>query len=63
VFAPTIPLLDNTFTTFPLLRGQPQVFAPGSHAHVFSTTFSSGTSAWRLNGSTANARATTSRCP
>ena len=45
VFAPTIPLLDNTFTTFPLLRGQPQVFAPGSHANVFSTMFSSGTSA------------------
>lgn len=62
IVAPSIPLLDNTFTTAPFLAGQPQLFLPGAQRDVFTTTFSSGSKSWRLNGITASATTGSPRC-
>jgi hypothetical protein len=62
IAVPSIPLLENTFTTSPYLRGQPQIFLPGTQRGVFTTTFSSGTLAWKINGTTASATSTSPRC-
>ncbi|MBI4932966.1 MAG: pre-peptidase C-terminal domain-containing protein [Actinobacteria bacterium] len=62
IAVPSIPLLENTFTSSPYLRGQPQIFLPGNQRGVFTTTFSSGTHAWKINGTTASATTTSPRC-
>jgi hypothetical protein len=58
----TIPLVDNTFTSLPALRGQPQVFLAGARSNVFTTGFNSGSISWRLNGKTVNANTSSPRC-
>jgi hypothetical protein len=58
----TIPLIDNTFTVLPVLRGQPQIFLAGSRSNVFSVGFSSGSITWRLDGRTVTANASSPRC-
>jgi hypothetical protein len=62
IAVPSIPLLENTFTSTPFLRGQPQILLPGSRRDVFTTPFRSGTQTWRLNGATASASASSPRC-
>ena len=62
IAVPSIPILENTFTSVPYLRGQPQILLPGSRRDVFTTTFASGTSAWRINGNTASALSSSPRC-
>ncbi len=62
IAVPSIPILENTFTTLPFLRGQPQILLPGSQRNVFTTTFASGTSTWRINGNTASALSSSPRC-
>jgi hypothetical protein len=63
IAVPSIPLLENTFTSSPYLRGQPQIFLPGSQRGVFSTTFAAGTLTWKVNGISASATSTSTRCP
>jgi hypothetical protein len=58
----TIPLVDNTFTSLPALRGQPQVFLAGARSNVFTTGFNSGSISWRLNGKTVTANTSSPRC-
>ena len=62
IYAPTVPLLDNTFNSAPFFRGQPQVFLPGNRSSVFTSSFTGGTSKWSLQGRTASASAATARC-
>lgn len=62
IAVPSIPLIENTFTSVPFLRGQPQILLPGSQRNVFTTTFASGTSTWRINGNTASALSSSPRC-
>jgi hypothetical protein len=62
IVVPSIPLLENTFTGSPFLRGQPQIFLPGQRRGVFVNTFSSGTQTWRVNGTTASASPTSPAC-
>ena len=62
IVVPSVPLLENTFTAAPFLRGQPQVFAPGQQRNVFTVSFNSGTQSWRLNGTTVSASSSTKRC-
>lgn len=59
---PVLPSIENTFTTSPARRGQPEIFMPGRHNNVFATTFNTGTQTWMLNGVGATARTNTSRC-
>ena len=56
------PVIENTFTAAPFLRGQPQVLRPGSQRNVFTTTFNSGNHTWRINGKTATANSSSPRC-
>jgi Peptidase family C25/Bacterial Ig-like domain (group 3) len=58
----TVPLVDNTFTATPYLRGQPQIFLPGSRTNVFTVGFQNGSITWRLNGRTATANSSSPRC-
>ena len=59
----TVPILDNTFTATPYLRGQPQVFLSGSRRNVFSETFgANGSLTWRLNAKTVTANSSSPRC-
>ena len=62
IAVPSIPILENTFTTAPFLAGQPQILLPGSQRNVFTTTFNSGTQTWRINGNTASATTTSPAC-
>jgi uncharacterized protein YjbI with pentapeptide repeats len=62
IAVPSIPILENTFTSAPFLRGQPQILLPGTQRNVFTTTFSSGSSSWRINNTTATATASSPRC-
>jgi hypothetical protein len=62
IFVPSIPILENTFNAAPFLRGQPQILLPGAQRNVFTTSFQSGTSTWRINGRTASASSTSPRC-
>lgn len=62
IAVPTVPLLENSFTSVPFVRGQRQVFAPGQQRNVFTVGFNSGTQAWRLNGTTVSASSSTRRC-
>ena len=62
IAVPSIPILENTFTSTPFLRGQPQILLPGAQRGVFTTTFASGTSTWRINGNSASATSTSPRC-
>jgi hypothetical protein len=62
IAVPSIPILENTFTTTPFLRGQPQILLPGNQRNVFTTAFSSGDSTWRINSNTATANSATPRC-
>jgi hypothetical protein len=62
VAIPAIPLVENTFSPLPTWRGQPEIFLPGINNDVFRTTFASGTQTWRVNGTSATARTTTTRC-
>jgi len=55
-------MLENTFSTSPFLRGQPQIFHPGQMREVFTTPFNAGTPTWRINGKTAAASRTSTRC-
>ena len=57
-----IPILENTFTSNPYDRGQPQVFQTGTQANVFTVNFNSGTITWRLNGVTVSASSSSTRC-
>ncbi len=57
-----IPILENTFTSNPYDRGQPQVFQPGTQSNVFTVNFNSGTITWRLNGATVSASSSSTRC-
>jgi CSLREA domain-containing protein len=63
IAVPTIPSSENTFTTSPYLRGQPQIFMPGSQRDVFTTTFQSGTQTWKLNGVSVTAATNSPACP
>ncbi len=58
----TVPLIDNTFTATPVLRGQPQIFLPGNRSNVFTVGFGSGSITWRLTGRTVTANSTSPRC-
>ena len=58
----TIPFIDNTFTSLPALRGQPQVFLAGARSNVFTTGFNSGSISWRLNGKTVIANSSSPGC-
>lgn len=62
IAVPAIANVENTFTSSPFLRGQPQVFLPGSRRNVFTTTFNSGTHRWRLNTITVLATTTSPAC-
>ncbi len=62
IAVPSIPMLENTFSTSPFLRGQPQIFHPGQMREVFTTPFNAGTPTWRINGKTAAASRTSTRC-
>ena len=62
IAVPSIPLFENTFTSAPFLRGQPQIFLPGNRRGVFTTSFSSGTQSWRIHGTTASANSSSTRC-
>jgi NHL repeat len=62
IFVPTIPTIENTFTTGTSNRGQPQVFLPGNRANAFSVRFNTGTMSWRVNGTTVSASATSPTC-
>lgn len=62
IAVPTVPLLENSFTSVPFVRGQPQVFAPGQQRNVFAVSFNTGTQTWRLNGATVSASSSTRRC-
>ena len=62
VAVPTVPRTENTFTTAPYLRGQPEVFAPGTRSDAFTTTFTGGSQTWLLNGATATASSRSHRC-
>jgi hypothetical protein len=62
IAVPSIPLLENTFTSAPFLRGQPQIFLPGNRRGVFSTPFASGSLGWRVNGVTATASSSNAKC-
>ncbi|MBI5090422.1 MAG: hypothetical protein HZB15_16620, partial [Actinobacteria bacterium] len=53
---------ENTFTSSPSLRGQPQIFRAGTQRNVFTVGFASGTQSWRLNGTTVSASPSTRRC-
>jgi hypothetical protein len=55
-------LSDNKFATTPIDRGQPQVFQPGTQSNAFETAFASGTQTWSLNGKTAAASTSSTRC-
>ena len=59
---PVVANVENTFTTSPARRGQPEIFLTGRRNNVFTTSFNSGTQAWRLNGTTATARTSSTRC-
>ena len=58
----TIPLVENTFTALPALRGQPQVFLTGTRTNVFGVDFHNGSVAWKLNGTTVTANSSSPRC-
>jgi len=58
----TVPLVENTFTALPALRGQPQVFLSGTRTNVFGVDFQSGSVAWKLNGTTVTADSKSPRC-
>jgi hypothetical protein len=62
IFVPTLPGVENTFTSGSAYRGQPQVFLPGARSNVLAVRFSSGSASWQLNNSTAIARSTSLRC-
>ena len=62
IAVPALPLIENTFTTLPAYRGQPEIFLPGSRTAVFRTTFNTGTLGWKVNGTTVTAKTTTTRC-
>ncbi len=62
IYIPTINNLENTFTSDPYRRGQPEVFLPGTNRDMFRTGFNSGTHTWRINGTNSAARTTTTRC-
>jgi streptogramin lyase len=62
IAVPSIPILENTFTTAPFFRGQPQILQPGAQRNAFTTTFQSGTNTWRINGRTASASSTSPHC-
>ena len=62
IVVPSLPLVENTFTAAPTLRGQPQIFLPGNKRNVFTVTFASGTIGWKLNNTTVTALATSPRC-
>jgi hypothetical protein len=62
IAAPSIPFIDNTFTSAPFLAGQPQLFLPGTQRDVFTTNFNIGTRTWKLNGTTASATTSSPRC-
>jgi hypothetical protein len=62
IYVPTLPNNDNTFTSSPYFRGQPQVFLPGVKSNVFTTTFNSGSISWKLNGTTVTAKSSSPRC-
>jgi hypothetical protein len=52
----------NFFTPSPIDRGQPWVFKPGRKTNVFTARFNSGNLVWNLQGSTATASASSTRC-
>lgn len=62
LYVPTVNERENSFTSNPYRRGQPEVFLPGTNRDVFRTSFNTGTHTWRLNGTNVTARSTTSRC-
>ncbi len=53
---------ENTFTSRPYLRGQPQIFLPGVQRDVFNNTFRSGTQTWQINGNSASATTDSPTC-
>ncbi|MCY7299209.1 MAG: hypothetical protein LH616_08365, partial [Ilumatobacteraceae bacterium] len=59
---PVVPNLENTFTTAPARRGQPEIFLPGRTNDAFRTPFSTGTSTWKVNGKSAQAKSTSQGC-
>ena len=62
-FAIVVPIgTDNGFTTGSINRGQPTIFTSGSKSTVFSTTFQTGSVAWKLNGTTLSSSATSPKC-
>jgi uncharacterized repeat protein (TIGR01451 family) len=54
---------DNGFTPPPANRGQPQVFAPGSHSDVVTVVFGGETTTWNLHGSSVSASSASTPCP
>ncbi len=62
IYVPTVAGLENTFTSNPVSRGQPQVFQPGAQPNAFTVGFSTGTVSWRLNGVTVSASSSSPRC-
>jgi hypothetical protein len=63
LYVPSILLIENSFSAFPFLRGQPQIFLPGTQSNVFAATFQSGSIRWKLNNVTATASSSSPRCP
>ena len=62
LFIPTVNTLENYVSPNPANRGQPQVFLAGTQANAFSVGFQSGTTTWRLNGTTTSASSSSPRC-
>ncbi|MCU1361479.1 MAG: hypothetical protein JWN99_2768, partial [Ilumatobacteraceae bacterium] len=62
IYIPTLLSAENGFSTIPFVRGQPQVFQPGTKTNVFTTTFNTGSISWKLNGTTVTANSTSPRC-
>lgn len=53
---------QNAFLTGPADRGQPQVFWPGAHSEVFTTSFTHGAQIWILDRKLAAASKLSPRC-
>jgi hypothetical protein len=62
-FTVEIPIGErNGFAPEPVNRGQPTTFEPGHLAPAFEVAFDGQTLAWSLNGETAAASSTSTRC-
>ena len=59
---PVVPNLENTFTSAPARRGQPEIFLPGRTNDAFRTPFTTGSLTWKANGKSAQANSSSARC-